>query len=62
MDRKFKAVLLAAAVIPLAAAFAGQEYGTADIRDPETRIPESVRPLFDTPVRDTQICAAPDGF
>lgn len=37
-------------------------YGHVDIHDPQTQIPESVRPLFDTPVRDTQICAAPDGF
>jgi beta-xylosidase len=41
---------------------AGARYGTVDVHDPLTQIPVSVCPLFDTPVRDTQICAAPDGF
>lgn len=36
-------------------------YGLVDVHDPDTQIPESVRPLFDTPIRDTQICRGPDG-
>lgn len=55
--------LLSVAAASLATpASSALEYGHVDINDPQTQIPDSVRPLFDTPVRDTQICAAQDGF
>lgn len=36
-------------------------YGDFDLNDPKTRIPQGVRPLFETWMRDPHICAAPDG-
>lgn len=62
LSRHRLTTLLAAAWVPLLAMTSALDYGEVDIRDPETDIPESVRPLFDTPVRDTQICTAPDGY
>ena len=37
-------------------------YGSVDINDKATEMPQSVRPLFDTFLRDTQICKGPDGI
>lgn len=37
-------------------------YGEVDILDINTKIPNSVKPLFDTWVRDTYVMLAPDGY
>lgn len=38
------------------------KYGTVDVEDPETQIPEGVKPLFDTWLRDTYINRGHDGY
>ncbi|AKJ65475.1 glycosyl hydrolase [Kiritimatiella glycovorans] len=38
------------------------EYGMADPNASLTRMPDSVRPLLDTFMRDPQVCAGPDGW
>ena len=38
------------------------DYGQVDVHDPDTQIPGSVRPLFDTFVRDLSITPGPEGW
>lgn len=38
------------------------QYGTVDVEDPETQIPEDVKPLFDHWLRDTYINLGNDGY
>jgi uncharacterized sulfatase len=38
------------------------EYGAADTRDPDTRIPDCVKPAIDCWLRDTWVTAGPDGY
>ncbi|WP_016957724.1 family 43 glycosylhydrolase [Catenovulum agarivorans] len=42
--------------------YAQLPYGTVDVTDPNTQIPASVKPLFDTELRDTQITMGPDNY
>lgn len=53
---------LTTACLVMGARNASAAYGDADIYNPATQVPDSVRPLFDTPIRDTQICTGPDGW
>ena len=55
----FPVAVAALSILPVRANI---PYGMVDVHDPATQIPESVSPLFDTAIRDTQICRGPEGY
>ncbi len=62
MNNMMRSGAVCAALVLAAVGKPAIPYGMVDVHDPATQIPASVRPLFDTPIRDTQICPGPDGW